>query len=594
MNARIQELEQALTALQGTERVDGLNKLSQEYVYLDAHKVIAIAQEAESLAHQLGYTQGLATAWLNQGFGALRLGDFAQCLMFANRAQALFEQLQHPQGLLAVLNAVGIVHINRGEWLEALRAFLQVLQIAQNLGEQGTQANAHNNLAAVHQELGSLDEALDNYLKALAFYEKLGALKGQATCLNNIGIIYREEGLYSEALEYYQRSQHIKQQISDRAGYAYTLGNMGLVYLDLENVPLALACFAEQLETLQTLGDQRGICHAHNHLGRCFTLQGQLSQAEEHLRMGLQSAHQLGLRKEQQDALVYLSELRLAQGQDSEALEHLEQSLQLLGEEARLSRMQVHKARYQTFKSLGRYPQALHEHELYHQLTRELFNQASDKRLQALRVGLEVEAAHKEKEVYRQKNRELEALTQSLHQLNQEKSLLVEALERQTRTDALTQIANRRHFEEALHIEALRVKRFGEVFSLLVLDIDNFKGINDRFSHLLGDRVLQTVAQLLQSGVREVDTVARWGGEEFVVLLAQTTLSEALQVAERLRLAVQQHPWPNLAPGLLVTLSIGVCDSQTTQNTTSVLKDADEQLYLAKRLGKNQVQPALL
>ncbi len=158
--------------------------------------------------------------------------------------------------------------------------------------------------------------------------------------------------------------------------------------------------------------------------------------------------------------------------------------------------------------------------------------------------------------------------------------------------DGLTGLANRRAAERAL-AEFLRDPVAPPV-ALLFLDIDRFKGINDRHGHATGDRVLRECAQLMRQGSRGRDVVARWGGEEFVLLLAEADLPRAVEVAERIRLAVAKADWETVAPGLLVTLSIGIAASAEVpaRDATSLVALADRRLYAAKAAGRDRVVAA--
>ena len=159
-------------------------------------------------------------------------------------------------------------------------------------------------------------------------------------------------------------------------------------------------------------------------------------------------------------------------------------------------------------------------------------------------------------------------------------------------TDPLTQLRNRRFTMEVAQHEAAVFERGGRPLAILLGDIDHFKRINDRHGHAAGDAVLCAVAQVLREGVREVDHVARWGGEEFLVLLPATDVAEALRVAERLRAAVQALPeslWPGGAAQADVTLTIGVATLRRSETVEQALVRADRALYDGKQAGRNRV-----
>ncbi len=155
--------------------------------------------------------------------------------------------------------------------------------------------------------------------------------------------------------------------------------------------------------------------------------------------------------------------------------------------------------------------------------------------------------------------------------------------------DGLTGLYNYRHFWEILKHEVEKCKRYQNPLSLLFLDLDNFKIINDTLGHPQGDVVLKTLAAYLQGAVRQADVVCRYGGEEFVVLLPETPADQALKLAERLRLKISQMniPLPDL--DLQFTVSIGVAGLTPKMNGEALVDAADAALYRAKQAGKNQV-----
>jgi diguanylate cyclase (GGDEF)-like protein len=163
-------------------------------------------------------------------------------------------------------------------------------------------------------------------------------------------------------------------------------------------------------------------------------------------------------------------------------------------------------------------------------------------------------------------------------------------LAQQAVTDDLTQLANRRRFEDALAFEVSRVQRFGGSLALLVADLDDFKGVNDRFGHPLGDQVLRMFADVIRETVRVVDLPARPGGEEFAVILPGTDLEEASTLAERIRATLQSRRIvTSEGQSLAVTASFGVASFAETLSAAELFGAADEALYEAKAAGKNRV-----
>lgn len=151
-------------------------------------------------------------------------------------------------------------------------------------------------------------------------------------------------------------------------------------------------------------------------------------------------------------------------------------------------------------------------------------------------------------------------------------------------TDGLTGLFNRRHFEDILRAQMKASVEHGESLSLLVIDVDNFKEINDGLGHTLGDKILIEVSTLLAASLREADRLARWGGDEFIMVMPRVQPGEALQMANRLCESVSGHPFPG---GWVVTLSIGVAELDGHESLDQWFDRADAALYAVKNAGRN-------
>ncbi|MCP1727639.1 diguanylate cyclase (GGDEF)-like protein [Natronospira proteinivora] len=199
---------------------------------------------------------------------------------------------------------------------------------------------------------------------------------------------------------------------------------------------------------------------------------------------------------------------------------------------------------------------------------------------------------HGEEEPYPLK--ELEEVSQVVDELihNRTQSLTesYRRLEQMVVRDRLTGMYNRVRIDEVLEQEVVRASRYQRHFSVIFLDLDHFKQINDNHGHLVGDKILKSLAKHIQGNIRETDTAARWGGEEFLIVLPETELSEAVQVAEKLRQAFEVRPFQLDGYEIPVTLSMGVACCQDGDNIEAILTRADKALYRAKANGRNRTE----
>ncbi len=195
----------------------------------------------------------------------------------------------------------------------------------------------------------------------------------------------------------------------------------------------------------------------------------------------------------------------------------------------------------------------------------------------------QLEQAYQEKKEALKKvqalNEEIEQQQQKLVQMNRELLVL-------SNTDKLTGIANRRLFQQ--HLDELNrvFQHEKKSFSVLLIDIDFFKKVNDTFGHAVGDLVLQKLAEILAASARPEDHVARYGGEEFVVLLPNTDIDTALHIAQQLNQTVRQSDWPEIGGGL--TISVGAATYNADSTVDSIIEYADQALYSSKRNGRNR------
>ncbi|MBI3444522.1 MAG: GGDEF domain-containing protein [Magnetospirillum sp.] len=160
-------------------------------------------------------------------------------------------------------------------------------------------------------------------------------------------------------------------------------------------------------------------------------------------------------------------------------------------------------------------------------------------------------------------------------------------LEKASITDALTGLFNRRRLDDAFAHELDRAQRYGLPVSIIITDVDHFKSVNDTYGHHVGDLVLQLIAERLRHGVRAVDTVGRWGGEEFLVICPDTDQEGARALAEKLRASIGQTDFPTLGSA---TSSFGIAQYRDGESFKDVVARADTALYRAKIGGRNRVE----
>ncbi len=477
-----------------------------------------------------------------------------------------------------------------GEPLKAIKYLSARYKLCEGRADRD-EADALTYLASAYSFISDYTTSLSYDFRGLELCQALGYREGEQRALPNVADTFFELGQYHDALRYFLQGLALQNKTDDPFVYALCLGNIGRTYKALGDYEQARAYQQQSLALREKVGDRRGVNYALNELSAICVELGKLREGEAYLRRSLKFATLLDDKNSRVDTYIQLGTLLTRQRKFKQALGFLNEALALaqeVGNKVELAR--VHYSLFKTYKARRQLGKALAHFELHSQLKDAFAEEAGSLRLQGLRVGFETERAEKEREIYRLKNVELAHANLELQLLNDKATSLLVQLERQAKEDALTGLSNRRHADLRLREEFARARRFDHALSVALGDIDNFKKINDTFSHHLGDEVLRVVARLFRAHLREVDTVARYGGEEFLLLFPETPVQGALLSCRELCQKVAVYPWDTLAPGLSVTLSIGVSDDGGVVNHEKLVARADAKLYEAKRKGKNQVR----
>lgn len=221
--------------------------------------------------------------------------------------------------------------------------------------------------------------------------------------------------------------------------------------------------------------------------------------------------------------------------------------------------------------------------KLYEAVNKAMNAEEKERVNQLMLIALEALAQETD---YRLHKELMSNLTTLYLKTSQELVKTLEKVERLANTDHLTQIYNRVFFSQVVAYELDKQSRITLPLSLMILDIDHFKNVNDTFGHDVGDAVLKGVSSLVNNNIRKTDTLARWGGEEFVILMPNTTLENAILVAENLRVLIEQTSMP---PVVKLTCSFGLTQYVDEDDIGCFVKRADEALYTAKQTGRNRV-----
>ncbi|MFB9441484.1 GGDEF domain-containing protein [Dactylosporangium vinaceum] len=482
-------------------------------------------------------------------------------------ARALAEQARTDPGARAeALSIIATCRRLRDEYPDALAAAQEAAELARAGGDPAVEGRARSEAARALLAAGETSEALQESTAALALAESSGDLAATIPAMAAVSYVYLVMQQFDLAVQLCERGAEMARLVGDELAEGVMLDTGGCA-----TAALAIAARA--------VGDEEtALAHAQDAAERC--------------RSAMLIARRLGHRRNEASAMANLAELLTFAGRAGEGLRLL-QSLTLDPDRDSTytithhldTRGQIHLALEQYGEAVAAFTEALERAESkgaaltaaehlaeayercgdpgaalqafkqFHQLYCQVASETAQRNARVTAVRMETELAKATAEQERRR---------------------ADGLLRISREDPLTALANRRRLDDELAGGV-------EGHAIALIDVDHFKQVNDRYSHQTGDEVLRTLAALLRTGCRTGDTAARYGGEEFAVLFRDLPDAEAVEAAARIRHLVEQYPWSTVAPGLTITVSIGVASGP------DLLALADLRLYQAKHAGRNRV-----
>ena len=547
------------TAMTEAERLRHLNDLAWTLRTGDPQQSKTLAVKAVQLANTLGNPAELAQALLTGGSSLQALGEYDDALVYFSESLKIYEALEDGRGQTLCLNLQGETYLTRGFLAEALDSFEQCLPLCRAIGETQLECTVLENIGNVYNNL-------DNHYMARQFYdqvlqrdpdaERLCSVTLSLGCVHLLIAIKHAKSGERETAETEYRQAELRvtealtmtRQSEDRTLESICLCNLANVRLGLDETERAIELVENALEIAQQVGAQRLI--------GCY--------------------------------LVVRGEIQLRRNELPPAIASLEAGLTMLQERnLKLNIAETHQLLSEAYETQGDFSTALAHYKQFHRIEGEVRNEIAEQRTRTIAMRFEVEKSQQQAELERLRAIEL---SESNHKLQRQS----EFLERLSREDGLTGLTNRRSLDERL-AEYYAISRVEHrSLTVALMDIDHFKSVNDRFSHQMGDQVLQRVGEILGTCCRESDIAARYGGEEFALVLPNLTLEQSLIVCERVRQTVQNYDWSTLHLDLRVTLSIGLATlTPLLDSPEALIHRADEHLYEAKQNGRNQVRCVL-
>jgi diguanylate cyclase (GGDEF)-like protein len=518
------------------DSIDEINIRARQISLVNKPEAFQLAESACQLATQSKYNLGYAQGLLNQALALAQSPTFDESMALMRHSLLLGEEHSLREHVVDCLQEIAGAYYAQCQYDLSLQYWSYCLDLSLNITNNEAYIQAHTGIGQIYFAHDDFPSALEHYQQAAEYLPRINNDKLTAFLLINLGAVYLSLMQYDKALLALKDGLLQAKKINNHECISESLCLIGQVEWALGIKNSAHKNLQQALKLNKKLNNQWGIAVNLLALGRMSLEKGDDKLSLKYLTLGLSNAMQrnsvnLVLQFEQ-----LLAELAERRGDYKLAFEHLKRfSLGL-----------------QTFN-----------------------NQLSPHKLHAMKMQLEMENARLE-------NDDLRRQRASQHRE-------IQRVERLASYDGLTGILNRRGLEEQGCELFLRQCQSQKSLSVLMIDVDHFKRVNDRCGHPVGDKVLRQIAALLKSGCRQDDLVGRYGGEEFVVLLPNHEGVAATEVGERLRSLVDAWIWSRIHPELSITISVGIASIVDDTSLEALLSRSDQCLYQAKQQGRNRV-----
>ncbi|MGY8838603.1 MAG: tetratricopeptide repeat-containing diguanylate cyclase [Enterobacterales bacterium] len=525
-----------------------LNTLAEAQRYLD-NLVLALDYSTRALEihKKIDDPVGLAKALLGAGIIYRHINLYEKSLEHVNKAYLYYKKVNNVLGIAKTSNQMGLLYTRLKQFDQAELFYQITIDLPEGMVEEKTLATALREMAVINYESGDLDSAMKFAQKAYVTY-KAENLKSYISITSRIiANIYRAHGDKNKAIEYYKESLSVARVTGNKLYEIKSLTALAAILIGIDTNE-AIILLKRSLALSTQLDDKLHMLYAYREIRIAEKLRGRI---DESLRYAEEEIALTEILKNERD------ENKLALEKAHLHSHKMETELETLREKEKLHQLELEKKNNEIEIS----DQARVISEL--ELAKNKYASIALAFLLAACLAI-VLLVYRSFIASKKRNEELDYLAAR---------------------DPLTNCYNRRILFEVMNRDFLNLPQIEE-YCILMVDIDHFKSVNDTYGHSIGDTVLCGVAELLQANIRKSDRVARFGGEEFCIILPNTTQEQAIRIAEAIRIKVEEAIFDEIP----VTCSFGVTSIKFKARTPSeLIEQADLALYEAKSLGRNQV-----
>jgi len=586
---------------------------SEAYHFFQSVEKHLPVQSSLSITNQIVFYKLQSEVYLEQA-------QYDFVVKSASKGLELAKQLSSPSIVITeLLYARGFAIESLGDLDAAQKEYRAGLEIAESLNNKKFIVTGLANLGALYYLTEKFDRAFIVLNDALALTKKFDDDETKGFIHAELGILYSYIGQEDKSMEFYQKSYEYYQK-AGKNFYAYnSLRNIAINHSYKERYEEAIVIYKEIIENADKIGNIEVIAGVYT--GMAWA---QLKKADKDPEAAYQYmliASQYAEQAQQHDIplshAIDKAYLLMEMERYQEALASSELAEQYIkeyqpGQYAQtVSKLNLWYLKAEIYFKLADYENAFLVQEKYASFALSLAGRSNFAELDEIRMRYESEQADLQKKILEQNESVQSLLLQETQHEIENKQLLVtviavlalilawtlvkvisgqKQLFKVSNTDSLTGVANRRLLIDLGNKQFAHAKKSQEQLSILMLDVDDFKAVNDDYGHKIGDSVLKDIASIGHNCMRSYDKFGRVGGEEFMALLPNTSNEEAQQIAERLRLFIFEHRWGyELDRSVSVSIGVAHYDEERHQRFEQLLKSADVLLYQAKHTGKNKV-----
>lgn len=572
------ELETALPA-DDTERQHLLDRLRCQLGYADSPVAgLAYSDSKIQEAKQRNDQAALADYYMCRYYLFSQTGDTSLATQSAQRAYNAAIASENTLSVAVSITLLGDLASHTGNYADAMEHYVSAYQLQRSLGYKPYISDLVLSIAATYRRMGLYQDALNYIDQAEQEFTSADEQFRNALIMHEKAYSYADLGEYEQALALFQQSMQVYQQLEEPLWRSYTKVNLVWIHNLLKQYPRALALAAEAKTELATL-NAPDISMLESYKGLLAMYHGETLNALNRTKAALQSFDEAQLYLGKENNPRYMLMLYAARAPAEAAQGNYRQAHDLLARYISLNKTQQQLAREQQSNILRFQFDTTRQQERTEQLEAE--KQLAEQNVSALKLAQRWQYAALS--LIALLFVILFSFAISLKKRNHK-------LHRLAMTDELTSIANRRRIMMQAEQERVKAIDTSQPLCFLILDLDHFKQVNDRYGHDVGDIVLQQMCMTVASMLRQQDHFGRTGGEEFLIVLPDTGKDAAFAIAERLRQAIAAIQFADAPQKMRITCSIGLSQFQAKEALNISLARADDALYQAKAAGRDQTQ----